>query len=104
MAQQRNVPKEVAVWRAKKAANARWRKAGSRKRASEAAKLAMRRRWEREVDPDGTLPEDVRQKLAQQAMLAHMRKLAVDRQVKQARLQAEAQVTPADPEDPVDAA
>jgi hypothetical protein len=89
MAQQRNVDPEVAIWRAKKAANARWRKAGARKRGSESAKRAMRKRWEREVDPDGTLPEDVRERLAQQAMLAHMQKLAVDRQVKQARQRAE---------------
>jgi hypothetical protein len=98
--QRRNVPKDVAVARAKKAAAARWGRAGSREAASETGRARVLAYWEREVDPDGTLPADVREKLARQARTAYMRKLAVASQVKRARQQAEAQVTPADPEDP----
>jgi hypothetical protein len=95
----RNVPKDVAVQRAKKAARARWARAGSRAAASEAGKVRMQRVWEAKVDPDNVLPEDVRRRLAAAALRAEMTRISAIAQVKIARARAAAPT-----EDPGDAA
>jgi hypothetical protein len=99
MTQRRNVDPEVAHRRARKAAKARWAKAGSRAAASETAKARTQRLWEAKVDPTGELPPDVRQRLAASALRAEMTRISAIGQVKLARAQAAAPT-----EDPGDAA
>lgn len=62
--------------RARIAANARWAKDGERKANSERAQRGLLARFEREVDPDGTLPEAERVRRAENARQAHMQRLA----------------------------
>lgn len=88
MVKRRNVDPEVAHQRAKKAAAARWRKAGSRKAAGETSRRTNQERWEREVDPDGVLSEAVRRELADEAMRAFMRRASLVAQVNRARRMA----------------
>lgn len=99
MARKRNIDPEVARWRAKRAANARWSRAGSHEAASETGKRRVQRVWETKVDPDGVLPVDVRQKLAAAALRTEMSRISLAGQVKRARAQAAAP-----PEDSGDAA
>lgn len=42
-----------------------------------AAREAFARRWEREVDPDGVLPEDERARRAEAAKRAHFQRMAL---------------------------
>lgn len=81
---------EQRVLRARIAANARWARVADRKAVLAKAHRGFLRRFEREVDPDSKLPEDVRLKLAVNARNAHMSRLAYKkaakaRQAKQAK-------------------
>jgi hypothetical protein len=86
----RRVDPEVAHQRAKKAARARWARAGSRAAASEAGRVRLQQRWEDTVDPDGVLPADVRKRLAAAALRAEMTRISALAQVKIARARAAA--------------
>lgn len=57
--------------RAKIAANTRWSKSGARGQQSTAAREALWRRFEKQVDPDGVLPDEQRRQLAESAAKAH---------------------------------
>jgi len=67
---------EQRVLRAQIAANTRWSKEDP-KEGTKAARAAFERRFELEVDPDGTLPEVERRRRAAAAMRAHMQRLAL---------------------------
>lgn len=62
--------------RAQIAANSRWSKEDP-KEGTKPARAGYERRFEREVDPDGTLPEVERKRRAAAAMRAHMQRLAL---------------------------
>ncbi len=62
--------------RARIAAHASWAKTRDRADRTRAGTQAFLARFEREVDPDSTLPEDVRAKLAEHAKMAYMLRLA----------------------------
>jgi len=57
------------------AANTRWAREKDRTAATEKAREAFFERFIREVDPDGLLPSDERQKRANNALRAHMARL-----------------------------
>lgn len=59
------------------AAHESWAKTADRSARTAAARRAMSEKFERMVDPDGTLPEAVRQKMAESARKAHYRRLAL---------------------------
>lgn len=65
--------------RARLAAHERWARASEADRAEQVRKMhrGMQDRWEREVDPDGTLPVAERIKRAESAKRAHMTRMAV---------------------------
>jgi hypothetical protein len=63
--------------RARIAAHTRWAKTPDRTAATAAQRQAFLDRFEREVDPDGTLAPDVRAKLAENAKSAHFTRLAM---------------------------
>ncbi|TCO22355.1 hypothetical protein EV652_110341 [Kribbella steppae] len=65
--------------RALKAINSRWARPTARDEQSEAAARALRRRFEIQVDPDGQLPADRRQQLAEYALKAHMAEMRLAR-------------------------
>jgi hypothetical protein len=67
---------EQRVLRAQIAANSRWSKEDPRE-GTKPARAAFERRFELEVDPDGTLPEVERRRRAGAAMRAHMQRLAL---------------------------
>lgn len=52
------------------------------------ARSAFMQRFDRQVDPDGTLPPDVRAKRAESAMKTYMGQLAKKRQRRNSRAQA----------------
>jgi hypothetical protein len=62
--------------RAQIAANTRWSRQDP-KDGTKPARSAFEPRFELEVDPDGTLPEDERNRRARSAMRAHMQRLAL---------------------------
>jgi hypothetical protein len=67
---------EQRSMRARMAAHRRWAKTPDRTAAMKKANQAFMDRFEREVDPDGTLPPDVRAKLAASARSAYFTELA----------------------------
>jgi len=62
--------------RAQIAANSRWSREDPRE-GTKPARAAFERRFELEVDPDGTLPEVERKRRAAAALRAHMQRLAL---------------------------
>lgn len=62
--------------RAQIAANSRWSREDPSANARR-AQAGLRARFEREVDPDGALPEPERQRRAESAYRAHMQRLAL---------------------------
>ena len=70
---------EQRTTRAKIAANSRWANAdkSARKANADRATRGLRARFEREVDPDGTLPEEERTRRAESLYKAHMQRLAL---------------------------
>lgn len=66
--------------RAQIAANARWARVADRSAATEPARRAALVRFEREVDPNGVLPVDERQRRARNAQAAHMARMQYARQ------------------------
>ena len=67
---------EQRVLRAQIAANTRWSKEDP-KEGTKPARAAFERRFELEVDPNGTLPVVERRRRAAAAMRAHMQRLAL---------------------------
>lgn len=68
-------PEERSL-RARIAAHERWAHEEDRTAATAAARTAFDRRFERLVDPNGTLPADERARRADHARRAHMTRLA----------------------------
>lgn len=64
--------------RAKIAANSRWAKTPDRLGAMAPARRGLVEKFEREVDPDGTLDPKVRAKLVQSALKAHYLRMAAN--------------------------
>ena len=62
--------------RARIAAHASWANTTDRAARTSAGTKAFLDRFERQVDPDGTLPDDVRAAMAQPARTAYMLQLA----------------------------
>lgn len=62
---------------ARSAANHRWAHTDDRAAGTLPARLAFEARFEREVDPDGTLPPAERAKRAANARSAHFQRLAL---------------------------
>ena len=62
--------------RAQIAANTRWSREDPRE-GTKPARAGYARRFELEVDPDGTLPQIERKRRAAAAMRAHMQRLAL---------------------------
>ncbi|MEU4675750.1 hypothetical protein [Micromonospora sp. NPDC023737] len=62
---------------ARVAAHTRWAQTPDRTAATAGARKAFRDRFEREVDPDGTLPEAERLRRAESARSAHYTRLAL---------------------------
>jgi hypothetical protein len=63
--------------RAAAAAHTRWAKECDRAAATKPARDGLLARFEREVDPEGVLPPEVRQQRAEQLRRAHMQRLTV---------------------------
>lgn len=59
------------------AANERWAKTEDRSAATQAARDAMTRKFEDQVDPERRLPADERAKRAESARRAHYQRLAL---------------------------
>jgi hypothetical protein len=68
-------PKQRSL-RAQIAVNTRWSREDP-KEGTKPARAAFERRFELEVDPDGTLPEVERKRRAAAAMRSHMQRLAL---------------------------
>lgn len=62
---------------AKLAAHASWAKTQNRTARTFAARQGLLEKFEREVDPDGVLPLDVRMRMAESARRAHYRRMAM---------------------------
>lgn len=62
--------------RARAAAHASWARTTDRRARTAKATEALLEKFEREVDPDGGLPPDLRRELAIHARTAHMLRLA----------------------------
>ncbi len=77
------------------AANIRWSKTPTAERARQAERgqAGLLARFAAEVDPDGVLPADEREKLARNAYAAHMKRLAL-RSSRQATSPTPAPATP----------
>jgi hypothetical protein len=58
------------------AAEISWSRTRDRSARTKPARNAFLKRFEREIDPDNTLPPDERRRRAQHAMRAHMLRLA----------------------------
>lgn len=71
--------------RAQIAANTRWSRAMSRADQSDAARAALVRRMERQVDPDGLLPPDQRAALVRSAFRAMAARMVAAKARKRAR-------------------
>lgn len=63
--------------RARIAAHTSWANTPDRSARTKPGRDAALARFEREVDPDGVLPEDERRQRAEHASKAHMQKLAL---------------------------
>jgi len=63
--------------RARLAAHTSWARTSDRSARTAPARRAALQRFERQVDPDGVLAPDERAQRAQQAMRAHMARLAL---------------------------
>lgn len=63
--------------RASAAAHTRWSKEPDYRAATQPARDGLLARFEREVDPDGTMPDAERIRRATQLRKAHMQKLAL---------------------------
>ncbi len=63
--------------RARIAAHSKWAQTPDRAAATQPARTAFLRRFEREVDPEGKLAPDVRARLADNAKSAHFSRLAL---------------------------
>ena len=59
------------------AALTRWGKTGDRSAATNAARQGLRAKFEREVDPDGTLPDDERERRVSSLLRAHMLRMSL---------------------------
>lgn len=59
------------------AAHESWARTVNRTARTAPAREAMMRKFERLVDPDGSLPESVRAQMAESAKKAHYRRLAL---------------------------
>jgi hypothetical protein len=68
---------EVRALSARIAAHDRWGHTADRAAATAPARAAFLNRFEREADPDGVLPPDVRAKLAANLMSAHFARMAL---------------------------
>jgi len=66
----------AASQRARIAAYTRWSRTPDARGATAPARRAFEQRFEREVDPEGTLPDDVRHRLAEAARKAYFARLA----------------------------
>lgn len=80
---------------AKIAAAERWGRTSDRTAATEPARRGLRAKFEREVDPDGTLPPAERERRVGDLMRAHMLRMSLKartarRRAKQATAEAEA--------------
>lgn len=63
--------------RAQHAVNTRWSREPDREAATRRMREGAMRRFEKQVDPDGTLPQEVRAKLAENARLAELQRMAL---------------------------
>lgn len=63
-------------YRARLAAHASWANASDRKARTAAGTAAFLERFERQVDPEGALPAEVRQQMAVHARTTYMLRLA----------------------------
>jgi hypothetical protein len=77
MAASKNLTPEQRSLRASIAAHAQWANEPNRTARMAAARKAAEARFDRQVDPDGTLPPDERARRAAHARRAHMRALAL---------------------------
>ncbi len=60
-------------------AHTSWAKTADRAQRTAPARAAFMARFERQVDPDGTLAPEVRAQMADSAMRAHMERLRIAR-------------------------
>jgi hypothetical protein len=84
----------TARLRAQVAANARWANCTDRTAATAAARQAAENRWDRLVDPDGTLDPVERAKRAQSARKAEMARLNLRRRMARPKGERAADSTP----------
>lgn len=89
------IPEERALI-ASLAAHERWARTSNRTAATEPARRAAGNRFEKQVDPDGSLDPITRAKLAENAKKAHFKRLALlsaqARRLRSRAAQLEAQV------------
>jgi hypothetical protein len=76
MAAPKNMTPAQRVLRAKIAAHTSWAGTANRAERTAAARQAAHDRFEKQVDPDGALPPDVRRQRAASARNAHIHKMA----------------------------
>lgn len=76
MAASKTLTPQQRALRASIAANARWARDGDRKANGERGQAGLQGRFEREVDPDGILPEKERKRRAENARREYMKRLA----------------------------
>jgi hypothetical protein len=77
MAASKNLTPQQRSLRARLAANTQWSREPDRAGRMAAARKAAEDRFERQVDPDGTLAPEVRAELAASARRAYMQSLAL---------------------------
>lgn len=75
MSRPKGHPHNVLI--ARLAANKSWARTPDRAKRTQNARSGFLARFEREVDPEGTLPPAERQRRAESAMKAHMQRLAL---------------------------
>jgi hypothetical protein len=68
---------EVRSMAARIAANSRWAREFHRAEATAAARRGFRRRFEREVDPEGVLPPEERARRVENAISAYYTRMAL---------------------------
>jgi hypothetical protein len=76
MAAATNMTPEQRTLRAQIAAHTQWANESNRTARTAAARKAAADRFEKQVDPDGVLPIEVRQQRAESASKAHFRRMA----------------------------
>lgn len=69
---------EQRSMQARMASYARWAGPADPRKATEPARKGFMARFERQVDPDKTLPPEERQRRAEAAMRSHMARLALN--------------------------